>query len=248
MDQKIDLLRSRLTDYLNSFGIESTEYQTSQLLEHLRLLFLINESLNLTRITSYEESIVKHLLDSALFVQVLHKHRLMPHEPYFIDIGTGGGFPGIPFSILTPQARGVLVDSVSKKVNAVNNFVKLLKLNDRISTSDQRCEDIARLGNNSFNLVLARAVAPLPVLIEYATPLLQRDGYAVFSKGNPSDEEIKAADYAAEVCGCLLLQQEFVSLPENAGERSLFIYQKIKDSAIKLPRRNGVATKKPLGL
>lgn len=248
MDQNIDLLRSRLTDYLNDFDIESTEYQTFQLLEHLRLLFAINESLNLTRITSYEESIVKHLLDSALFVHILRKHQLMPQEPYFIDIGTGGGFPGIPFTILTPQATGVLVDSVSKKVKAVNNFVKLLKLNDRISTSDQRCEDIARLDKNPFNLVLARAVAPLPVLIEYAAPLLQRNGYAVFSKGNPSDEELKDADYAAEICGCFLLQKEFITLPENAGERSLFIYQKIKDSAINLPRRNGVATKKPLGL
>lgn len=245
---EIDLLRARLRALFYEFGIETSDDQELSLLKHLRLLFEKNRVLNLTRITSMDDALVKHVLDSVLFSQVFNNHLSSNEEYRFIDIGTGGGFPGIPFAVMQTQTYGVLNDSVSKKICAVSNFINELKLNDRITVSDLRCEDIARVNYESFDLVLARAVAPLAVLLEYASPLLCMGGYAIFSKAIPQESEVLDAFKVAKLCGFSLIHTESFILPNDNGPRTFFIYRKVFEPQVKLPRKNGAALKKPLAL
>ncbi|MGI6754487.1 MAG: 16S rRNA (guanine(527)-N(7))-methyltransferase RsmG [Atopobiaceae bacterium] len=238
-DQRIEHLQSSASDA----GITLTNTQCELLLKHLSLVIEKNKVVNLTRIVDEEEAIYLHILDSLLLIPSLAE----APQGRFLDIGTGAGFPGIPLSIVSGR-KGVLVDSVGKKINAVQEFIHELHLDKMISARHVRVEDLALKEKGSYAAVVARAVAQINILIEYATPLLSGGGKLIITKSHPSKEELDAGSAAAEICGLKFESQDTFELPQGLGHREILVYKRVGSPTIKLPRKPGTALRQPLGV
>ena len=232
--------RIALCNSLNAYGISVTAEQARLLLRHLDLVIEKNKVLNLTRITSIDEGIDKHIIDSLLLTKTLDTTA----GSSFLDIGTGAGFPGIPIAIVT-NMKGTLIDSVGKKVAAVTEFINDLQLSNAEATQI-RAEELANTEPEKYDYVVARAVAETAVLLEYATPLLKKGGKAIIAKATPSTEELRNAQAVAEICGMRNVSRETYELPHSYGARTILIYEKVKKPRIKLPRAVGMAKHHPL--
>lgn len=237
-------LEQRLLDYVNDFGIPLTEDQARLMIAHLNLVIEKNKVVNLTRITEPAEGLVLHCLDSLMPLAFISSQ--IGSQDAILDVGTGAGFPGIPLAVAT-GAKAVLIDSVGKKINAVNDFATVLGL-DNVEALHVRAEELAKNRPESFSYVFARAVAQSNVLVEYAAPLLKMNGVLVLEKANPTDDEIAASGKAARICGMKLVSRETCELPNELGHREIIQYQKTSKPIIKLPRQNGMAKNQPLGL
>lgn len=242
-EQMLDSYCSLLISMASSYAIALNDEQARHCLEHLLYVEQINSYINLTSITSLDEGIILHILDSLLFMRSSAEIHL--GDATFLDMGTGAGFPGVPFHIVTGY-QGVLLDSVKKKVDAVQAIIDALHLQN-IEVVHDRLERYAADERNQFDLVLARALASLPVLIEYASPFLEEGGYLIVSKGVPTDEELTAGDRSAQVCGLKRIELLHLALPEDKGQRTIITYRKICPSLVSLPRAMGMARKHPLG-
>lgn len=235
-----------LDSHLKGYGIFLSDAQRMALLEHLMLVFDKNREMNLTRIDTMEHGLILHILDSLLLLPCLD-HLGYKHENYFVDLGTGAGFPGIPLAIATGMS-GLLIDSVGKKAHAVEGFIHTLSLSGQLSAKGIRAEDLARRKAGAFDYVSARAVAELPVLVEYASPLLRKSGCLVSAKANIQDNELEAADKTAYLCGMKRVSRETFELPDGLGHREVIAYRKTARACVKLPRKNGMAKHRPLFL
>ena len=232
----------QLIDELSSLGIDCSLDQASKMVKHLELVIEKNKVVNLTRIVALRDAVTLHLVDSLV---PLRTKDFRPSEGLrFLDIGTGAGFPGIPLAVMTGM-NGVFIDSVGKKVAAVNEFIEELGLSNCVALH-VRAEELALEQSNSFDYVVARAVAQSNVIAEYATPLLKKNGYLVLEKANITSEELQNLNYASQVLGLSRVSRETCELPDNLGHREVLIYQKTSKSKIKLPRKNGMAKNNPL--
>lgn len=223
----------------SELGIELSDQQALKLIEYLQMVIEKNKVLNLTRIVEPTSAVRLHLIDSLLFA------RYMNGVKKFLDLGTGAGFPGIPLCIVT-DSRGVLLDSIHKKIDAVNEFITALSIGDRASAVADRVETFAISNRAQFDLVCARAVGQLDMLMEYASPLLRKDGMLVASKGNVQQEELVNAESVARCCGFELVSRETFELPSCSGHREMFVYKRSLKPKVKLPRRVGMAKSNPL--
>lgn len=230
----------KLSSLCQQYGLAYDDDVYLKCLKHLNLVIEANQSINLTRITDYDEAIVLHILDSLLLAPYVDK---APGES-LLDFGTGAGFPGLPLAVAT-QRYTILLDSVGKKVKAVSRFIDELCLSN-VSAYHIRVEDYAVDHRSSVSCVVARAVAELPVLIEYAAPLLSQGGYLVLSKGNPTSVELDRGLIAAKMCGFHLIENDSLDLPFDLGHRSILVYEKSSKPSVKLPRKAGTAKKSPL--
>ena len=228
---------------LNKTKIEVTEEQCELLARHLDLVLSYNERLNLTRITDPTEAAYLHVADSLLLLSAVEG----APRGVLLDIGTGGGFPGLPLAIVSGR-KSVLADSVRKKVAAVDEFVHELGLARRVTTEATRVEELAKRRRGGFSVVTARAVAQSNVLVEYAAPLLCRNGRLVVAKARPSREELDAADRAAKLCGMKRVSRETFELPDERGHREVIVYERVGNPSVKLPRNTGMAQHHPLGM
>ena len=163
---------------IRELNIDITNKQLEQFEEYYNLLVEWNEKINLTRIIQKEDVYLKHFYDSATIVKVIDLNKI----DSFCDFGTGAGFPGIVIKILFPNLNVTLVDSLNKRVKFLNIVIEKLKL-EKIVTIHSRIEDFAKINREKFDLVTARAVASLPVLLEYATGIIKKDKYFVFKTG-----------------------------------------------------------------
>lgn len=250
MDQNShEVLKEELLELLACDGdlslITVTPEMAELLIQHLELVVEKNKRINLTRITNEHEAIVLHIIDSLLFIAP--KPTVLGPDEKLLDVGTGAGYPGLPLTIVS-GCQSTLIDSVGKKVNAVEEFTDTLGLTDSVSCLHARAEEVPELCHSRFDVVVARAVAQTNVLIEYATPCLRRNGTLLVGKGNPSDEEIQAAARAAKICGLEESGRFEYELPYSLGHRTILAYTKTGNPRIKLPRLNGMAKKNPLGL
>lgn len=236
-------LVTQLLSELSDYGISCNTRQASLLIHHLLLVIEKNKVVNLTRITDPENAVTLHVVDSLL--PLASRMSLLAPESRYVDIGTGAGFPGIPLGIMT-GAKGTLIDSVGKKVFAVNEFAGCLGLSN-VRALHIRAEDLAR-EDEHYNAVFARAVAQSNVLVEYASPLLSHGGYCVLEKANISDDELVAARRAAHICALSLVSRETFELPRGLGHREILVFEKTGRPKVKLPRRTGEAKMKPLGI
>ena len=232
-----------LQGYAKSYGIQVSDDQALRMLRHLDLLAEANKLVNLTRITEPQDAIIRHIIDSLLLIPSLHAEPL--GQKRFVDIGTGGGFPGIPLGIMT-ELDGTLIDSVAKKTRIVSEFLTELNLDTRLSAEPIRAEDLARRSPQSYDYVVARAVAQLGALVEYAAPLLKPHGQLVVSKANITDEEVSGGIETAKIVGLKDVSRETYELPHQNGHREILVFEKVRKSRIKLPRTNGSAVHKPL--
>lgn len=236
-------LRTFLSRALDEADIEVSDAQQALLARHLELVIERNKVVNLTRITSAEEAVYLHVVDSLL---LLGSFAQSPAGP-FVDVGTGAGYPGVPLAIVTGR-RATLVDSVGKKAAAVRDFVDELGLDGRVAVESVRIEELARTHRGRYAVVTARAVAQANVLVEYATPLLRKDGRLVLAKARVTDEELEAGDRASRICGLKRVSRETFELPHDLGHREVISYQRVGNPRIKLPRNTGMAQHHPLGL
>lgn len=237
-DEVADLARE-LIGYCSQLDLDLDLSDAELCVRHLLMVNQVNQYMNLTRISDIHEALVLHVVDS------LSLTRDLPIEPErFLDMGTGAGFPGIPFAVYT-GCEGVLLDSVGKKVNAVDAFIAELGL-DTVAAVHDRCESYASKHSSEFDIVFARAVGQMNLIIEYATPFIEEDGYLVMAKANPSDEERRIADETADLCGLELVGVDEFDLPCDLGHRTVFLYQKVSKPCVKLPRAVGLAKKQPL--
>ncbi len=238
------LYEEKLSVYLNDYGIQATGEQVLGLLKHLDLVIEKNKVVNLTRITNVEEALVLHILDSLLPLTLPGVSERLSKA--YLDMGTGAGFPGIPIGLLS-GSQGVLIDSVGKKISAVNEFCDELGLK-KVHGEHGRLEELAVTHRGEFGLVFARAVAQANVLVEYAAPFLTKNGMLVLEKANPQMSEINASNKAAKICGMRMLEPVEFELPDELGHRTILLYIKDDSPSIKLPRRTGLAKQSPLGL
>lgn len=232
-----------LAEMLAAYGIDTTPAQRRLLLGHLDLVIEKNRVVNLTRIDDWYSGMVLHILDSLLLVPSCEA---APEGP-FLDMGTGAGYPGVPLGIVTGR-KGLLVDSVGKKVHAVAEFVDELGLAGQLSCRHIRVEDLAREQRGAFSVVVARAVAQTNVLVEYAAPLMAPHGRLVLAKGNLVDEELSAGLAAADTCGLECVSRETHELPDGMGHREIVVFERVRKPHIRLPRKAGEAKRHPLGV
>lgn len=239
-DEQASQMLSRLISYCKDYSLKVSDENLRVCIQHLDLVLEANKSINLTRILNIEDAAVLHILDSLVLLFYISK----APEGALLDMGTGAGFPGVPLTIASGR-KAVYIDSVGKKVDAVNSFVKELGLKHAHAVH-VRLEEYARTHKKQFAVVTARALAPLPVLVEYASPFLKDGGLFVVTKGNPSDKELQSGLAAAKICGFTTLMTDDLDLPNGLGHREFIVLKKTRQASVSLPRANGMAKKNPL--
>lgn len=239
-----DTLRM-LENLSEQYSLGFSQHQLLLVMHHLYLMYQKNAFINLTSIRTMPDGLILHSLDSLLFAKVIDEYIALDSYALALDMGTGGGFPGIPLAAVS-NFNVELLDSVGKKVNACNEFVEEMGLEDRVHASHARLEEFVKETGRVFDIVTARALAKLDALIEYAEPYVKRGGYLFFGKANPDAQEIRDAKMVAKICGFEIVSRETFELPENFGHREIVVLRKISKSKVRLPRKNGEAKNNPL--
>jgi 16S rRNA (guanine527-N7)-methyltransferase len=237
----------KLIDGARKLGINLNDKQITQFKLYYQELVNWNKKLNLTTITDYQEVQIKHFLDSLTVTLALTKEELRQPGFSIIDIGTGAGFPGIPLNIFLPESRLVLLDSKAKKATFLQHIIEQLELS-HAKIVVGRAEEIAHqpLFRQIFTLVVSRAVASLPTLVELALPFCQIGGEFVAQKKGEIRQEVIQASKAIESLGGKLKQVKKIELEELSDERYLIIIDKIYPTPEKYPRHPGMPVRRPI--
>lgn len=218
------------------------EDQTMSLMQrYLDSILEANKVTNLTRITDGEQARLLHIEDSLVGLPEVNE---APTGLYG-DLGSGGGFPGVPLALATGR-KTLLVDSVKKKMAIVQSALDDLSLSEQISTSSERIEDLPLEYKEKFAVLTARALSKLVSLIELASPLLKNGGRLVCYKAQLSSEELEEALAVQDLVGMKMISQREICLSDGEATRTIVVFEKIGKSRIKLPRRIGLAQKQPL--
>lgn len=218
-----------------------------KLRELLRVFLQMNASINLSAMRTEESCWVGNILDSLALLEILPAVAPAHPKSCLIDVGTGGGFPLLPLAIALPEWRCVGVDAVAKKIRAVETMTGALSLLN-VAVRSGRTEDLGRdrTYRDRFDVVTARAVAPLRILLEYCAPFARQGGYIVLWKSLNIDQELQSSKHAQEVLCCPWRSSHRYTLPGNAGERCLLVFRKEGSTPAGYPRPVGIAKKKPL--
>ena len=232
-----------LKNRMNRLQIETNENMLEQFDLFYHLLVEWNKVMNLTGITEYEEVVEKHFADSLSLARFLDLNKI--HT--VIDVGTGAGFPGIPLKIAFPHLKVVLLDSLNKRINFLNEVIAKLDLKE-IHTIHGRAEEYARKPEyrEQFDLCVSRAVANLSVLSEYCIPYIRIGGIFIPYKSGDIDEEVAASRKAVDILGGQIDHVEKFQLPDTDIHRSFVFINKIKNTQKKYPRKAGTPAKEPL--
>ncbi len=230
-------------DALALTGMRLSAQQMAAFEQYEKELLDWNTRHNLTAIRDAASIRTKHFLDSLSCLLALRE----PSPNRLIDIGTGAGFPGIPLKILLPNLRLTLVESVGKKAAFCQHVVNLLGL-ERVEVIQARAEELGQLTahREKYDWAVARAVANLPVLLEFLLPLVRVGGAVLAQKGQNGPAEAQASENAARLLGGHLRQLRVVNLPGVAEDRYLIIVDKTAATPPKYPRRAGLPAKSPL--
>ena len=208
--------------------------------KHLQLVIEANKTTNLTRIVDVESARILHIEDS---LAALPEMEAAPHGEY-ADIGSGAGYPGIPLAIAT-QRTTMLVDSVKKKAAFLGSFVRELGLEETVSVFGGRVEELSIERPKSFSVITARAVSSLASILELANPLLCRHGQVICYKAHIPQEELEHALELEGLLGMKLVSDRETMLSDGETYRRILVFEKEHTAKVKLPRRNGMAQKKP---
>ena len=202
-----------------------------------------NEKINITAIKEDSEIDIKHFLDS---LTIFNTDKIKDNIK-IIDIGTGGGFPGIPIKIKNKTTQVVLLDSLNKRIKFLNEVIDKLNLKD-IRAIHGRAEEFGRDKEyrEQFDIAVSRAVAPLNILLEYSLPFVKKGGYFISMKGPQIYDEIEDAKKALKILGGEIEEKFEVKLPFSDITHVLVVIKKIKQTPTKYPRKAGKPKQTPL--
>ena len=231
--------KNKFVEEITKLGIEITDKKLEQLEKYYKLLIEYNKVMNLTGITEKEEVYLKHFYDSITISKVIDLQK----EISLCDLGSGAGFPGIVIKIFYPNLEIVLVDSLNKRINFLNMLIKELKL-ENITAIHERIEEYAVKNKEKFDVVTARAVAPLNILLELGINLAKVGKYFIAMKGNIENE----SDYSNAITklNCSLGNIIKFKLPIEDSNRSLIKIIKKNTTPKIFPRKYSEIKKNPL--
>ena len=216
---------------LKKLDINLTNDQIDKLARFYQLLVTWNEKINLTTIIKEEEVYLKHFYDSLTLIKVVDLRQPLT----VLDVGTGAGFPGIVLKIVFPNLKITLLDSLTKRINYLNEIIKELDLHD-IETVCSRCEEYTKINREKYDLVVARAVSHLKILSEMIIPTVKVNGYFIAMKANLNDELEKTIPMLKKLNSELKEIKEF-SLPIENSKRTLVVMKKNTKTALLYPRK-----------
>ncbi len=224
-------------------GLELEPNQLEQFEVYYQELVDWNKQINLTAITGYEEVQLKHFLDS--LTVTLAWQQVVGNT--IIDVGSGAGIPGIPLKIVFPNTKLVLLEATAKKAAFLHHIMQKLGLGE-VEIVVGRAEEVAHVAQyrERFDLVLSRAVALLPTLVELVLPFCAVGGSFIAQKKGTIDEEISRAKKAIKLLGGSLREAKRVELEEFTDERWLVVIDKVSPTPVEYPRRPGVPAKRSL--
>lgn len=226
---------------LKKLNIKLSEIQLDQFYKYMNILIEWNKVMNLTGITNPYEIIKKHFIDSLTILKSIDVTSKV------IDVGTGAGFPGIPVKIVYPNTEVVLIDSLNKRINFLKEIIEKLKL-EKIKTIHGRAEEYGRDKNHreKYDIAIARAVAPLNVLLEYLMPFVKVNGKCICMKSANVEQEVKNSLNAIRVLGGDEINCKELIIPDTDIKRKIIEIKKSKNTDIKYPRKAGTPSKSPL--
>lgn len=232
-------MKQKIKDVFENYGLEIKEEQLEKFEKYYHFLKSENEKYNLTAITQADEVVYKHFLDSVLPCVEFKTNANL------IDIGTGAGFPGVPIKIMRPDLKVVLLDSLQKRVNFLNETIALLDLKN-VYAVHSRAEDYAKTSREKFDYATSRAVAQTNTLLEYMLPFVKIGGAAYLYKSSKLDEELKEAKNAIATLGGKQGKTLKFFIDEIEAERNILIVDKIKTTPAKYPRSKNLPKTKPI--
>ena len=235
--------QEQFVEALREKGIELTSEQLQQFHTYFELLVEWNEKMNLTAITDQPSVYLKHFYDSismAFYVDFSKGQSIC-------DVGAGAGFPSIPLKICFPQLKVTIVDSLNKRIQFLTHLSEQLGLSE-VEFVHARAEEFGQNPQyrEQYDIVTARAVARLTVLSELCIPLVKKGGQFVAMKAAAAQDELFDAKKALTTLGAEKTKEFTFTLPIENSERSLFVFDKIKNTPKKYPRKPGVPNKTPL--
>lgn len=230
-------------EFVGVTGLALSEVQIAQLADYYGLLYEWNQKMNLTSILAPKEAAIKHVIDSLM----VHRYCSFSEGDNVVDVGTGAGIPGVILKIAYPGIRLELLDSLRKRLDFLEVVIATLELKD-VATWHVRAEEAGReaRAREAFSIVTARAVAKTSVLLEYCAPLCRVGGKIIAYKGPEYREELASAQRAMDILGVRVADIATYTLPEDMGQRSLIIFEKVAPTSETYPRKTGIPAKKPL--
>ena len=230
-----------LKEKAEKLNINLSNDQIEKFYKYMNILLKWNEFMNLTAITNPDEIILKHFIDSLSINEYINENDKI------IDVGTGAGFPGIPLKIVNEEAEMMLLDSLNKRLNFLEEVIKENNLS-KIETLHSRAEDAGRnnLYREKYDIAVSRAVAPMNILAEYLLPFVKIQGKCIFMKSAKIEEELEESKKAIELLGGRIEKIDKFNLINTEISRSVIIIRKIKNTPDKYPRKAGDISKKPI--
>lgn len=226
--------------YLKTLNISLDNEKIQQFYDYMNFLIDTNKVMNLTRITEPSEIVLKHFIDSLTVLKYINNNE------YLIDIGTGAGFPGVPLKIANSSLNVVLMDSLNKRINFLNNVITNNKLAN-ITAVHARAEDLGKETEyrEKFDVAVSRAVAPLNILLEYMMPFIKVGGRCICMKGI-LQEELNKSEKAIKILGGEVEKIDLFKLPNSEDNRTILIIKKVKKTPNQYPRNAGIPSKNPI--
>ncbi len=235
--------KALLKTFASNVGISLSSLQLDMFELYASELIRWNQKVNLTAIEDEEQIMIKHFYDSLLGMKV----GAWSGIGALLDLGTGAGFPGLPLLITNTGLQVTLVDSLQKRIAFLEHLVELLKL-PAVKTIHARAEEVGQeqLYRERYDIVVSRAVAGLPVLLEYCLPLTKIGGIFIAYKGPEGSDELSRAEKALKILGGKIFEIKNFELPQDGGSRNIIVIRKSKSTPKGYPRRPGIPGKKPL--
>lgn len=234
-----DILRQGIKD----FGIEVNDQMISDLKTYREILVDWNQKMNLTGIEEEKEVFIKHFLDSISAVS----NGYIKDGISLIDVGTGAGFPGLPLKICLQNIKLTLLDSLNKRINFLQEVSNTVNLKD-VEFIHGRAEDFGKNSDyrEQYDVATARAVAGLPILMEFCVPFVKVGGYFVCLKGPNANLELEESKMAMDILGLEFFEKIDIELPNEELKHNILVFKKIKNTPEKYPRKAGKPAKSPI--
>lgn len=244
-DEIVDL---NLVDAIGPASPNLDADQIGKLIAWRDLMFETNQRINLTAIRDREQMGQRLVLESLRLVEPLREAIGLDRDPRILDLGTGGGVPGVILAVAFPDIPFVLLDATGKKLAAVNEMVNELDL-ENVETLHARAEDAAHNPDwrSTFSAVTARAVSSVSALIELGLPFLKLHGKLLLAKGPDVNEELQSGTIAGKIVGGNIASALLLAHNGSHIDTTLVIIEKTRVTPTTYPRRSGLPSRQPLG-